>query len=174
MDVCEVMQKAIQIEEEAEQFYRDAAEETSNPLAEHTFVALADWEVEHKKLLQSVYDAAQANNSCPALTELDAEQVNMVEEAGRLFSQALEDLRGDLATDPTLDAAYATAMEKERRSIRFYQERLDESSTDEERDLFGFLVGQERGHLNLLATTEEYLNDTTYWNFKQEMWIVTG
>ncbi len=29
-------------------------------------------------------------------------------------------------------------------------------------------------HLNLLATTEEYLNETAYWHFKQEQWIVAG
>jgi len=168
------MQKAIEMETDAEAFYRESADATPNPLAENTFRALADWEVEHRKLLESVYDSAQATQSCPALTELDAEQIEMIAEAGRIFRQAFEDLKGDLESDPTLDAAYATAMEKERGAIRFYSQQLDGANSDEERDLYGFLATQERDHLNLLATTEEYLNDTKYWNFKNEMWIVTG
>lgn len=173
-NVCEVMKKAMEMEEDAREFYLQSAEEANNPLAKQTFLALAGWEVEHKKLLQSVYDQADATGSCPALTELAPEQVDMIDEAGRIFETALEEVGDTLANDPTLDGAYATAMEKERKAIRFYKAEIENTDDENEKQLYEFLLGQERGHLNLLATTEEYLNDTEYWHFKEEMWMATG
>ena len=174
MDVCEVMQAAIEMEQDAERFYRDAAAAATNPLAQRTFEALAEWEVEHEKLLRSVYDRAAAAGACPALSELDAEQVDLIAGAEAIFKTALDDVKDTLVPDPTLEGAYTVAMEKERRAIEFYRGRLEETNSDAEKQLYEFLLGQERGHLNLLATTEEYLNDTKYWHFKQEQWIVTG
>lgn len=174
MDVCEVMQTAIEMEQDAQRFYQDAANAATNPLAKRTFEALSSWEVEHETLLRDVYEKAAATDSCPALSELDAEQVDMIAEAETVFKSALEDVAGAVADDPTLDDAYATAMDKERKAIAFYRSQLDEAQSDAETQLYEFLLGQERGHLNLLATTEEYLNDTKYWHFKQEQWIVTG
>lgn len=173
-DICDVMQKAMEMEEDARAFYENAAAEATNPLAEKTFEALAEWEIEHRKLLESVYEEAESTGSCPVLTELEAERVEMVEEAEEIFTTALQQVEDTLSHDPTLEGAYATAMEKEREAIRFYQEQLDATDDENEQMLYEFLLGQERGHLNLLATTEEYLNDTQYWHFREEQWIVTG
>ncbi|MGD9495121.1 MAG: ferritin family protein [Armatimonadota bacterium] len=173
-DVCEVMLRAMEMEEDSQRFYLDAASVATNPLARRTFEALAEWEVEHKKLLQSVYDEAATTGGCPTLDHLSPEQVEIIEEAALIFKTALEDIEDTLAHDPTLEGAYATAMGKERMAIAFYRQQLDETHNENERQLYQFLLDQERGHLNLLATTEEYLNDTKYWHFKQEQWIVTG
>ncbi len=175
VDVCEVVRAAMDMEEDARAFYVQAANNATNPLARRTFEALAEWEIEHKKLLQAVYEQAETTRSCPALAELEAEQVEMIRQADGIFKTALADIVDALEPDPTLDAAYATAMDKERRAIAFYREQLEATEVETERDLYRFLLDQERGHhLNLLATTEEYLNDQDYWNFKEEMWIVTG
>lgn len=174
VNVCEVMQVAMEMEEDSRAFYEAAAANATNPLAKRTFEALAQWEVEHKRLLQAVYDRAEATQSCPALADIDAEQIEIIRQAEGIFKTALEDIREALEPDPTLESAYATAMEKERKAIAFYREQLEATDSEAERDLYQFLLDQERGHLNLLATTEEYLNDTSYWNFKEEMWIVTG
>jgi len=174
VDVCEVMLEAIELELDSQRFYTDAANQATNPLAKRTFEALAEWEVEHEKLLRDVHRKAEATQSCPALSELDAEQVDMISEAEAIFKTALDDVADTLAHDPTLEGAYATAMEKERKAIAFYRGRLEATDSEAERQLYAFLLGQERAHLNLLATTEEYLTDTKYWHFKQEQWIVTG
>lgn len=174
VDVCEVLQVAMELEEDAWRFYQEMAGKAINPLARRTFEALAEWEVEHKELLQSIYDEANVTRCCPALPELTQEQIDMMQQAKQIFQAALEDLKGQLTEDPTLENVYATAMEKERAAITFYRDKLRETDNENEQMLFEFLLGQERGHLNLLATTEEYLNDTKYWHFKEEQWIVTG
>ncbi len=174
VDGCEVVQRAIGMEEDARAVYAEVASQATNPLAKRTFEALAEWEVEHQTLLQSVYDTAEATQSCPALGELSPEQVEMMAAAAEIFSSALADLKGELTDDPTLDEAYATAMEKERMAIAFYRGQLKNTQNENERELYQFLLDQERGHLTLLATTEESLNEPDYWHFKQEQWIVTG
>ena len=62
----------------------------------------------------------------------------------------------------------------ERDAIKFFSGLVDGAQSEIESELYGFMLDQERDKLNLLATTDEYLNDTAYWNFKNEMWIVTG
>jgi rubrerythrin len=168
------MQKAIEMEQDSQEFYRNSAEDASNPLAKQTFEALAEWEVEHEKLLRDVHDKAEATDSCPALTELDAEQMDMMEQAKEIFKGALDAVEGGVEHDPSLDDAYSIAMEKERKAVAFYKGQLDKTDDEAEQHLYEFLLGQERGHLELLATTEEYLNDTKYWHFKEEMWMATG
>jgi len=173
-DVCDVMKTAISMEEDSERFYRNAAEDADNPLAQNTFEALADWEVEHKKLLQSVFDKAQAADACPALTELDIEQSDVKKAAAMIFDAARQQVEGEPATSEVLNRAYAAAMAKERAAIAFYKSQIADTDNENEQELYEFLLGQERGHLELLATTEEYLNDTKYWHFKEEMWMATG
>lgn len=173
-DVCDVMKTAISMEEDSERFYREAAQRSENPLAQNTFEALADWEVEHKKLLQDVFEKAEATDSCPALTDLDVEPTDPKQVAKTIFDTAREALDGEPVASADLDEAYAAAMSKERAAIEFYKSHIAETDSEDEKALYKFLLGQERGHLELLATTEEYLNDTKYWHFKEEMWMATG
>lgn len=173
-DVCDVMKTAISMEEDSERFYREAAETADNPLAESTFEALADWEVEHKQFLQQVFDEAEASDSCPAVSELDVEKPDIRQAAERIFECALEQVEDAPEPCPEIEQAYAAAMAKERSAIEFYKSHIAETDDEDEQALYEFLLDQERDHLNLLATTEEYLNDTKYWHFKQEQWIVTG
>ncbi len=173
-DVCDVMKTAISMEEDSERFYRDAAEEADNPLATNTFEALADWEVEHKKLLQDVFEKAEVAEACPALTELDIEQSDVKKAAAMIFDAAREEATGEPEASEALNEAYAAGMAKERAAIEFYKSQIADTDHENEQELYKFLLGQERGHLELLATTEEYLNDTQYWHFKEEMWMATG
>lgn len=173
-DVCDVMRTAISMEEDSERFYREAAEDSENPLAQNTFEALADWEVEHRKLLQDVFDRAQATDACPALSDLDIEESDVKKAAAGIFDAAREQVSGEPEASEALNRAYAAAMAKERAAIEFYRSQIADTDNENEVQLYEFLLGQERGHLELLATTEEYLNDTKYWHFKEEMWMATG
>ena len=172
-DLTEIIQKAIQIETDGEEYYRQVALSTKNPLAKHTFETLADQEVEHREIFEAHYRAMEQEKAWPSLSELGAERRQAIADAEGIFTAALADLQGELLEEAGLDEAYATAMQMERDTINFYREQL-EAADDDQRELYEFLIEQERGHLNILATTEEYLNHTEYWHFKEEQWIVTG
>ena len=173
-DVCELMKQGIAMAEERQAFYLSDACETANPLAAETFESLAKWEAEHIEFLRSVYDTAEATNSCPMLEGLNAEQRDMVAACADIFAEAQVDAPETVEEDPGLGDAYATAIGMERDAIKFFSGLVDGAQSEIESELYGFMLDQERDKLNLLATTDEYLNDTAYWNFKNEMWIVTG
>lgn len=173
-DVCELMKQGITMAEERQAFYLSDACETANALAAQTFESLAKWEGEHIEFLRAVYDTAEATDSCPMLEGLNAEQRDMMAACGDIFDAAQVDAPETVEEDPGLGDAYSKAMSMERDAIEFFTGLVNGAQNEAETDLYEFMVGQERDKLNLLATTDEYLNDTAYWNFKQEMWIVTG
>lgn len=173
-DVCEMMKQGIAMAEERQAFYLSDACETANPLAAKTFESLAKWEGEHIEFLRAVYDTAEATNSCPMLEGLNAEQRDMMAVCETIFSDAQAIAPESVEEDAAVDDAYSRAMGMERDAIMFFSGLVDEAQGEAESELYGFMLNQERDKMNLLATTDEYLNDTAYWNFKQEMWIVTG
>ena len=126
---------------------------------------------EHIGFLRSVYDTAEATNSCPMLEGLNAEHRDMMAVCATIFSDAQADAPESVEEDPGVGDAYAKAMGMQRDAIKFFTDLVQSES---ETEVYGFMLDQERDKLNLLATTDEYLNDTAYWNFKNEMWIVTG
>lgn len=171
---CEIMEEAIQLEKGGEEFYREQAGKAENPLAAKTFEWLADEELKHRQVFETAYAAIQGTDVCPALQDLGHSHTLASEAAREIFEAARADLEDEATSDPQIEQAYATAMRMERETIDLYRRRAEEAEDDNERKLYEFLLVEERDHLNLLATTEEYLNDTAYWYFKEEQWIVTG
>ncbi|MCD6361635.1 MAG: hypothetical protein J7M38_12335 [Armatimonadetes bacterium] len=173
-DVCENIERAITMAEKRRTLYQGDACRSPNPLAANTFEALARWENEQIRLLRSIYETAEATDSCPVLESLGVEQRDMMAACADIFAEAQTELSGALEPDPKLADIYAQAMSMVREAIRYYTELVDGAQGEVETELYRFLLEQERNKLNLLATTEEYLNDSSYWHFRSEMWIVTG
>ncbi len=65
-------------------------------------------------------------------------------------------------------------MELERKSIDLYRTQAKQATDYNAREFYEFLTEEERGHLNLLATTLEYLDHPESWYLAEEQWIVEG
>ena len=65
-------------------------------------------------------------------------------------------------------------MEFERKSIALYRTEAERATEHNAREFYEFLTEEERGHLNLLATTLEYLDHPDSWYLTEEQWIVEG
>ncbi len=172
-EVLSIIIQAIQLEEDGEKYYREAAARVHNPLARTTFEKLAEWEEEHKQLLRAYYDAMQ-QRGWPAMSEMRVKGVDVKQEAASIFAQALEQIEGAIPKEMELTDLYQGALEMERESIDLYRTQAGQTDDENAREFFEHLVEQERGHLNLLATTLEYLDDTDSWHFTQEQWTVEG
>jgi len=168
------MEEAMQLEKDGEEFYREQARKAENPLAAKTFGWLADEELKHRQVFETAYAAIQGTDVCPALEDLGHSHSLASEAAREIFQAARADLEGEVTSNPQMEQAYAIAMRMERETIDLYRQRAEEAEDENERKLYELLLAEERDHLDLLATTEEYLNDTEYWYFKEEQWIVTG
>ena len=173
--LVEILKEALQIEKEGEEFYRGAAETCTNPVAKHTFLALADQEHRHAQYFQAFYDAMVQEGQWPAPGVVDWEAVPVPDAARSIFDQArCKAASCDVVMCAELTQLYASAMEQERQTITLYRTQAEGATDDDEQAFFEFLVAQERGHLELLANTQKYLDAPAQWFFDEEQWIVEG
>ena len=174
-DVMGVLREALAIEQTGEDFYRRGAETCNNPVAHETFVALANVEKQHAAYFRTVYDAMASTGHWPAANAVELAQHEVPAMAKTIFDQARCDAQDcDVVMCAELHQLYEAAMDKENQSIRLYETQATESDNPDEQAFYQFLIGQERGHLELLANTQKYLDDPTHWFFEQEQWIVEG
>ena len=173
-EVLAVLQEALTIEQEGEAFYREAAVTCGSPLAKHTFLYLAEQEAKHAEYFRLVYDALAQQQAWPARDAVDLSLLPVPEAAQGIFARAQTEVEtgGPLCVE--LHEMYEVALEKERHSLALYQQQAAETERADQREFFEFLVAQERGHLELLANTQKFLDDPAHWYFDQEQWIVEG
>ena len=174
-DVLGVLQEALTVEHDGEAFYRRAAETCHNPVARRTFVELANVEQQHASYFEAYYDAMSSTHQWPAASPVELAHHEVPEMAKAIFDQARCDAEEcDVVMCAELHQLYETAMDKERQSIALYETQATESDSEAQWTFFAFLAGQERGHLEILANTQKYLDDPSHWFFEQEQWIVEG
>jgi rubrerythrin len=174
-DVPGILEEALTIEESGEDFYRRAAETCNNPVAHETFLALAEVESQHAAYFRAYYDAMSETHQWPAASPVALAHREVPEMARAIFDQARCDAQDcDMVMCAELHQLYETAMEKERESIALYQAQAAEAESPDEKMFFEFLVGQEKGHLEILVNTQKYLDDSAHWFFDEEQWIVEG
>ncbi len=173
-DVLSVLQQALTKEEQRQAFYEDAAQRSCNPLAQRTFSSLAAWEAEHAGYVRAYYDKMQEGagwpdpSLCGEVCRLAAEDIEQILAAAR------DAIDGEVTCDTALTEAYKLAMEGERESIDFYSAELERATDPNARAFYEVLLAAERGHLELLANTEQFLDNTEAWYFDQEQWTVEG
>jgi len=174
-DLLSILHEALTVERDGEAFYRRAAETCRHPVARHTFLQLAEVEQQHARYFQAYYDAMSRTHQWPAASPVELAHHEVPAMARAIFDQARCDAEEcDVVMCAELHQLYETAMEKERMSIRLYQEQAASADNPDAKAFFEFLVGQEKGHLEILANTQKYLDDPAHWFFDQEQWIVEG
>ncbi len=173
-ELSEILQDAIKLEQDGEQYYQMAAEKALNPLAKNTFKALAEQEQEHARLVEAYYDAVREGANRPSAETIGDQDYSLATTAREIFQKARAELAGGTPAAEDLHQLYEEAMAMERKSIALYQAGAEQAADEEQRQFFNYLVEQERGHLKLLADGQQYLEDPESWYFEQEQWSVEG
>lgn len=174
-EMSEILEDAVKLEEDGIDYYESAAEKAENPLAKHTFTHLAEQEREHQKLLRAYCDVVEETGTCPTPDEMAARKYNLLQEAQEIFQKAREEMEESTWVEENLPELYEGAMEFERKSIQMYQKQAEAAEIEEQRELFEYLVMQERKHLKLLENGQRFIeNPEAEWWVEQEQWIVTG
>lgn len=173
-DVLVILQQALNKEEDRKAYYEDAAQRTCNPLAQQTFTFLAGQEAKHAEYIKAYYEKMERDGIWPDPAMCDAECKLEAEEIRQVFTNARENIDGEVTCETELADVYAIAMQGERDSITYYKEQLDAASEPNAKAFYEALLHAERLHLQLLAQTEDYLTDTEKWFFDEEQWGVTG
>ena len=173
-EVLSVIKQAMQLEEDGRQYYLQVTARAQHPLAKSTFQWLAEQERLHKQYFAAYYQVMEEEQNWPPMSQIGVSAQDARQNAAAIFQQALAQIEGAIPEDIGLTELYQGAMELERKSIELYSTQGQQATEENAREFYEFLTEQERGHLNLLATSLEYLDDPDSWYLTEEQWIVEG
>ncbi len=138
MDIFEF---AIQMENEGESYYRQQAEKNKDNGLRGVFEMLAEDEKRHARILK---DKAAGT----ALIQTDT-----LTKSKSVF-EGMDDFKDETKVVPGQIDLYTMALQMEQKSIDLYEEYLSKADDDSQKEIFSYLVSQEKDHY---AVIEELL-----------------
>jgi rubrerythrin len=151
MTVEGIIQRAIQFEQDAYDFYTGASEMVKLPHVKDMLNELAGDEVKHKEKLEGLLAG-------------DAEQIVAAQQSQKIQDLKLADylVAQPLNEDATIQDVLMTAMQREKNSHEFYNLMANIAASEAVKDLFQFLAQEELGHKNKV---EVLYDDIVYKEF---------
>lgn len=155
---------ALKMETDAVKFYTESAEKVSHPVGKKMFLAIAEDEKNHIKMIEEVLRGLE-------LTIREAQPIKTVK---TIFEELKDKMieRVQAASDDL--EAFRIAMEMEKEGIDFYNKLINEVNTEKERKLFERLIFEEEQHHKIFSETYNFLKDTGNWFMWKEFSIVEG
>jgi rubrerythrin len=150
------LELAMKMEKDGEIFYRELTEKVVNPGFREIFNQLADDEVKHYRLFESMQQQSP---------ELFVETVIM-QSAGNVFKQMIAK-DGLKNLDTSQLELYQKAMELEKKSQEFYLEKASETADKNQSQLFQKIAGEEEKHYFLLHNIYELV-------LRPQTWVENG
>lgn len=148
----DILQFAIQMEKDGEQYYQQQAAKNEGNALQTIFLSLAKDEAKHAKLLIS------KTADEPYVLEPQAELSSQLS----LFYES-PDFQSAVKEMPDQAALYHEALELEKRSINLYQDLLTKVGDAASKELFTFLIGEEQYHFNILEEMYRHVNRPNDW-----------
>ncbi|NLP16662.1 MAG: ferritin family protein [Clostridiales bacterium] len=143
---------AIRMENEGRQYYLEQALKNQDNALSKVFNILADSEKEHEELLKK-----RLNNEEYSLNEDDS-----IKNIKSVFN-GLKDFEASTIRSATQLDVYRLAVEIEEKSIDLYKDMLKASDNDKDKELFEFLLREERKHLTLFDELVKMLTRPEEW-----------
>jgi len=147
--IREIIDMAIQLEKNAETFYRAAVAKMSTPSLEPVLICLANEERDHSKWFEKLRRVAQEAEAKGQSVEISSEALRSLV-GGQKFS--LDEV--DLSKIESVQELIELAMEHEKDTIIFYQmlqSFIDDPETMKELDE---IIAEEEQHIKLLKECE--------------------
>lgn len=129
---------AIRMELEGRQYYLEQAKLNQNNELETIFLILADAEQQHANLLLQ----RQREEEVVVKEGSIAPELNS-------FFRGLSDFKPDVPRALKQLDVYRYAVEQEKKSLELYQGMLEQAEDPKDKELFAFLIKEEKGHLYL-------------------------
>jgi len=153
-----ILEVAIAMEVDLEKYYlKQAKLNEGNPLSK-VFIMLAKDEKEHADILRSKSKELS----------YDLKSNETLVESKKIF-KGMEDFKMEIKELPSQLDSFRMALEMEQKSIDAYQKILTETKDEKARDLFKFLIKQEKEHFKIieqlvihLTRPEEWVEDAEF------------
>lgn len=133
----ELFEFAIQMERDGENYYREQARKNADNGLKGVFEMLAEDEKRHAEILKE--KAAGA-----ALVQTDT-----LLKSRSIFG-GMGDFRDETKAEPSQLDLYTMALEMEQKSIDLYEEYLKKADGEAQKEIFSYLVGQEKEHYTVI------------------------
>ncbi|MFO7866613.1 MAG: ferritin family protein [Candidatus Aminicenantes bacterium] len=145
-----ILEYAMKMEKDGEDLYREMARSTGDPGLKKILTMLADDEVKHYKIFEGMRKMAE-----PKMME-----TRVLSDARNIFTNM--DPAG--ASDETghIDM-YKKALDIEKKSREFYEDKAKETGSPEEKDLFLKIADEEKKHYFLLENLIQFVNRPQQW-----------
>jgi rubrerythrin len=143
---------AMQMENEAEAFYRGLATNTENAGLKTIFNMLADEEAKHFKIVEEM--KAKIPNKISS--------TNVLSEAKDIFEQ-MSNTGKKTDVNTSQIEAYKKAQDIEKKSIAFYLKKTDEVEENCQKGIFRKLAEEEKKHYFLLQNIIEFVSRPESW-----------
>ncbi|RLB06794.1 MAG: hypothetical protein DRG50_04665 [Deltaproteobacteria bacterium] len=157
----EALKRAIEMEQEGKRFYLEAAQRSQSHLAKEIFEELAREEDLHVKKIREIYERLKKN-------EAFGEWITSVNDTSKLQKVFQESLMEKAKASPGDLEALRFAMDREEKSVKYYEGLATETSNPQERRFYLTLSHEERGHYLQIMDSIEYLTDPVGWLRQKE------
>ncbi len=149
---------AISLEKNGEKYYKEQAEKYKGSALENVFIMLAEDENYHAMLLENKL----------VNKEYELKDTAVIDETKDIFKNA-KDFEDEIFSQPKQIDLLRDALDKEMESINLYQKLYNESSLEEEKEFYLFLVNEEKKHYQTIEEiikmhrhAEEWVEDAEF------------
>jgi len=164
------LQVALKMERDGRQFFLDARDKATHPLARETFASLADWELEHMRIIKRFHASLKDTGKWESAESLQSRKGEAIQAFKTVFQEAREHIDETVKAEAGDLEAYRTARDMEGKIAVFYQEQASESSDENARLFYDFMADQEQEHYQILDNALQYLENPAQW-FEQGEWL---
>jgi len=148
-----IIDDAIELENRAQSYYAGAAERVTDPSGRRILELLRAEEERHAEVLTRMKGGDyEVLGSSSLLSEVKG-----------LVEGAVKDGKGAISSDTSLRGILQKAMEIERATRSFYEEKGSATGDPKEKELFSLLAEQELGHYLIVSSLAEYFDRPAEW-----------
>ena len=147
-----IIDYALQMEKDGEEYYRELAAKASDTSVKKVFEFLADAEAEHYETFLQMKDEQPISRS-------DNKHISNIK---NLFSEMKENgIQGEV--DQDMIDAYIKARDVEKVSQETYEQKAEEISDPEQKEICLMIAGEEAKHYLILDNLIEFLQQPATW-----------
>jgi rubrerythrin len=155
-----ILEQAMEIEQEGNQFYLQAAQTTQDKKGQEMFTALADDEQKHHDLIKRQHNSLTSDGNWVGSSEIEPVAVDLDKP---LFPRGEESLEKVVKINSNDWDALMFGLHIEMKSYDLYRKAASQIEDNLGKQMFEFLAGQEQTHSDILMMRYDFLFGPISW-----------
>lgn len=166
-----MLSKALEIEKRGIDYYKKAVSECKNELGKKIFQMLLEDESIHMDRIRRIFGAlATGDGWSKELIEFKSHKSDVK----NLFKEIVKKHEKNISAETSDVEALKIGMDFELATVKFYEEKLKESTSDLEREFIKRMIDEENYHYEALNDTHFYLTNPEAWFLEKEKITLDG